>query len=153
MEKAVDEMRISEGLGQVIAAVRGINRYLEIKQPWTLAKQEDKAPLRATLYTAAESLRVVAALLFPVMPEKMAELRNALGIKKAKPDQAQLREWGILTAGTPIAEVGGLFPRIVADEPKPGEQLELGAQPVKPKPAAEEPRGESRDAGRSRRTD
>ncbi len=135
MEKSVDDMRISEGLGQVIAAVRGINRYLEIKQPWTLAKQEDKAPLRATLYTAAEALRVAAALLFPVMPEKMSELRKALGIQKPKPDQAQLREWGILAAGTPIAEVGGLFPRIVAEEPKPGEQLELGAQPVKPKPA------------------
>ena len=137
MEKAVDEMRISEGLGQVIAAVRGINRYLEIKQPWTLAKQEDKAPLKATLYTAAEALRVLSALLFPVMPEKMAELRKALGIQKPKPDQAQLREWGILEAGTPIAEVGGLFPRIVAAEPKPGEQLELGAQPVNPKRAAE----------------
>ena len=138
MEKAVDEMRISEGLGQVITAVRGINRYLEIKQPWTLAKREDKAPLRATLYTAAESLRVVASLLFPVMPEKMTELRQALGLKTAKPNQAQLREWGILTAGTLIAEVSGLFPRIVAEEPKPGEPLELGAQPVKPKPAAEE---------------
>ncbi len=137
MEKAVDDMRISEGLGQVIAAVRGINRYLEIKQPWTLAKQEDKAPLRATLYTAAEALRVAAALLFPVMPEKMSELRKALGIKKPKPDQAQLREWGILEAGTPIAEVGGLFPRIVANEPKPGEQLELGSQPVRPKASAE----------------
>lgn len=137
MEKAVDDLRISEGLGQVIAAVRGINRYLEIKQPWTLAKQEDKAPLKATLYTAAESLRVVASLLYPVMPEKMAELRKALGLKKAKPDQAQLRTWGILAAGTLIAEVGGLFPRIVAAEPKPGEQLELGAQPVKSKPPAE----------------
>ena len=46
-----------------VPAVRGINRYLEIKQPWTLAKQEDKAPLRATLYPAAEALRVAAALL------------------------------------------------------------------------------------------
>ena len=137
MEKAVDEMRISEGLGQVITAVRGINRYLEIKQPWTLAKREDKAPLRATLYTAAESLRVAASLLFPVMPEKMTELRQALGLKTAKPNQAQLREWGILTAGTLIAEVSGLFPRIVAEEPKPGEPLELGAQPIKPKPAVE----------------
>ena len=79
----------------------------------------------------------MAALLFPVMPEKMAELRKALGITKGKPDESQLREWGILTPCTPIAEVGGLFPRIVADEPKPGEQLELGAQPIKPKPSAE----------------
>ncbi len=135
MEKAVDDMRISEGLGQVIAAVRGINRYLEIKQPWTLAKQEDKAPLRATLYTAAEALRVASALLFPVMPDKMSELRKALGIRKPKPDQAQLREWGVLAAGTPIAEIGGLFPRIAAEDPKPGEQLELSVQPAKPKPA------------------
>ena len=139
MERAVDEMRINEGLGQVITAIRGINRYLEIKQPWTLAKREDQAPLRATLYTAAESLRVVASLLFPVMPEKMTELRQSLGLKTANPNQAQVREWGILTAGTPIAEVSHLFPRIVAEEPKLGDSLESGAQPLKPKPAVEPP--------------
>ena len=135
MEKAVDELRISEGVGEVIAVVRGINRYLEIKQPWTLAKQEDKTPLKVTLYTAAESLRVAASLLYPIMPDKMAELRKALGLKKAKPDQSQLRTWGVLEAGTPIMEVGGLFPRIMPAEPKSGEQLELGTQPAKPRPA------------------
>jgi methionyl-tRNA synthetase len=139
MENAVDEMRISEGIGQALAVVRDINRYLEIKQPWTLAKQEDQAPLRATLYTAAEALRVLATLLFPVMPEKMTELRKSLGLKKVKPDYSHLRKWGILSPGTLIAEVSGLFPRIVAEEPKAGDQLELGAQPVKPKPSVEPP--------------
>ncbi len=122
MEKALVGMRLNEGVGQVITAVRAINRYLELKQPWTLAKQDDKKPVGAVLYAAAEALRVASALLYPVMPDKMTELRQALGLKKAKPDLAQLRVWGVLSPGAEVKEIGSLFPRVEADAAKREEQ-------------------------------
>ena len=113
---SVDNMRLDAGLGDVLAAVRAVNRYLELRQPWTQAKAEDKQPLHRTLYTAAECLRVCAALLQPVMPERMMVLRRALGITVEAPVMADLQRWGVLLPGTQMENPGVLFPRVVVEE-------------------------------------
>jgi methionyl-tRNA synthetase len=74
-------------LAQVITAVKAVNRFLEVKQPWTLAKQDDKTPLHTALYVAAETLGVASALLQPVMPAKMAQLRKSLGLPEGGDDE------------------------------------------------------------------
>jgi methionyl-tRNA synthetase len=73
--------------------------------------------LYTTLYVALEALRVCAALLFPVMPGKMTELRKQIGCGGGDPDVADLRVFGRLRAGTELPESTGLFPR--AEKPKP----------------------------------
>jgi len=140
MEKAIADMKLNEGIAGTIAAVRAINRYLELKQPWTQAKAEDKTPLQTTLYTAVESLRVAAGLLYPVMPDKMGILRRALGIKDPRPNLAQLKVWGVLASGTEVKEIGSLFPRAEA-----GAQLELVAQAAK-KPEEAAPKAAKKPA-------
>ncbi|MDD2236979.1 MAG: methionine--tRNA ligase, partial [Kiritimatiellae bacterium] len=117
MEEALDRMKIDQGVTGVLTAVRAVNRYLEQKQPWTLAKQEDKGPLHTTLYAALESLRVTAGLLQPVMPGKMQAIRLALGLDDGMPTFAELKEWGLLQAGTMLRKVPVLFPRIQKEEP------------------------------------
>ncbi len=118
MESSIDAMRLDLGLGAVANVVREANRYLERKQPWTLAKQADKQPLNTVLYNAAETLRIVSGLLFPVMPGKMAELRLGLGIQEATPDIRSLKKWGLLKPGTAIGAMQVLFPRIMPVEKK-----------------------------------
>jgi methionyl-tRNA synthetase len=58
-------LRLDQGIYGIIDMVKAVNRYLEIKQPWTLAKQEDKAPLHVTVLLrrrgVACSRRVVVA--------------------------------------------------------------------------------------------
>ncbi|MFH0907946.1 MAG: methionine--tRNA ligase subunit beta, partial [bacterium] len=93
--------------------VKAVNRYFELKQPWTLAKQEDQGPLHTTLYLAAESLRVISQLLQPVMPAKMEQLRGALGLL-GPCAWAELHEFGKLSPGREVKEEGPLFPRIEA---------------------------------------
>lgn len=127
-------MKLQEWLGQVLAVVKGINRYLEEKQPWTLARQADRQPLFTTLYTAAETLRLVSILLHPVMPGKMEALRRALGMENASPDFHRLAEWGQIPPGCRVTEPGPLFPRIVEAEPAPEP-----AAPSTPVPAAGAP--------------
>lgn len=113
METAITNMRLDMGLTAVTNVVRAANRYLEKKQPWTLAKQEDKRPLNTVLYTAAETLRIVSGLLYPVMPGKMSELRLVLGIHETVPDIRSLKEWGLLKPGSRLGEMQSLFPRIM----------------------------------------
>jgi methionyl-tRNA synthetase len=113
METMIANMRLDMGLTAVANVVRAANRYLEKKQPWTLAKQEDKRPLHTVLYTAAETLRIVSGLLYPVMPGKMSDLRVTLGIHETVPDIRSLKEWGLLKPGTRLGEMQSLFPRIM----------------------------------------
>lgn len=138
MEVALEQMKLNDGVGQVIAAVREVNRFLERRQPWTLAKAEDPVPLRNCLYTASEALRVLAGLLYPVMPGKMNELRKALGMARPKPDLRRFGTWGVLKAGVPVGAPSAIFPRLVDEKEKVAEQqIELlPATPAAPAAAA-----------------
>ncbi|MGE4489970.1 MAG: methionine--tRNA ligase, partial [Kiritimatiellales bacterium] len=110
MESSIGTMRLNSGLAAVLAAVRKVNQYFEIKQPWTLAKEGKTDEVGITLGLAAESLRVCSALLYPVMPEKMSTLRAAFGL--GTPELAQLNSFGIIRAGTVIEKTEALFPRV-----------------------------------------
>jgi len=113
MGPMIDNMKLDSSVAMVMAVVRKINVYLQERAPWSLAKQEgSEAEVAHSLYTAAECLRVCAALLYPVMPEKMLALRTALGMAEAKPHLGKLAEFGVLIPGSIISQPGALFPRI-----------------------------------------
>ncbi len=118
VEKGLAEMRPDLALGQVLGAVKAVNRYFEVKQPWTLGKQADKGPINNVLYLAAESLRVTSQLLHPVMPGKMDQLRASLGLR-GPCTWAELQEFGKIPPGREVREDGPLFPRVEREEPKP----------------------------------
>ena len=118
--------RLDQGLAEILNAVKRVNKYLEEKQPWTLARDPDKAGVNAVMYVAAESLRILSQLLEPVLPSKMAELRTTLGLR-GPCALAELKQFGLFPAGREVAEPGPLFPRI--------ERKELPA-PVAATPAA-----------------
>ncbi|MCX6997942.1 MAG: class I tRNA ligase family protein, partial [Kiritimatiellaeota bacterium] len=120
MERSVADLCLQHGIAETLSAVKAINRYFEIRQPWTQAKQPDLAPLGTTLYTAAEALRVAASLLYPIMPDKIAVVLRALGQTRTTPKLDELRLWGVLKPGAPVKDFGPLFPRVVAEGAPPG---------------------------------
>jgi methionyl-tRNA synthetase len=88
--------------------VRRLNRYVEERAPWTLAKDPERAgELDSVLASLAESLRVVAVLLHPWIPESSAKLLAALGAPELDLDGARAQA-GRLGA---IAKLGQLFPK------------------------------------------
>jgi len=118
MEDAILNMKLDRGIEQVLSAVRAGNRYLEQTAPWKLAKENKNKELDTVLYTIAELLRIVSGLLSPVMPEKMCELRKAIGILESTIDIDSLKEWGILKSGSKCNDIGSLFPRIEVEKDK-----------------------------------
>jgi methionyl-tRNA synthetase len=132
MEASIDTMRLNGGLAAVLTAVRKVNQYFEIKQPWTQAKEGKKEDVGITLALAAESLRVCAALLYPVMPEKMSVLRAAFGL--GKPDPKLLRTFGVINAGTVIKETTPLFPRVEVEKTEEKPVLKPKEKPVSTEP-------------------
>ncbi len=95
-----------------------VNRYLEARAPWKLAKQKAagwQADVNTTLYTSCEALRVLSLLVAPFMPETAPKILERLGIPDALattrlPDDAAT--WGSLAPGTPTSKGAPLFPRI-----------------------------------------
>ncbi len=105
--KLFSELKITEALDEIINYIRSINKYLEVRQPWHLIKS-DKTAAGTVLFTALEGLRLAATLLEPIMPQKIAELLNALPVDENKPPF----EWGRIKSGVTLGELPILFPRI-----------------------------------------
>jgi methionyl-tRNA synthetase len=109
-----DDLAFSRALETVWTVIARVDKMISDAKPWELAKSvEQSETLNAVLYRAAESLRWLAVLLYPFMPETMRALWTQLGltddVEKFNPQQLT---WGGLQAGTRIGEVAALFPRL-----------------------------------------
>jgi len=113
-----DRCEFSRALESVWTLIAAANKYLVETQPWTLADQpQQKARLGAILFTAAEVLRVSAALSYPVIPHASEKIWTQLGqvgpLARVQLDQLV---WGGLRPGTLVGEFAPLFPRVKADD-------------------------------------
>jgi methionyl-tRNA synthetase len=59
--------------------VKDTNLYLELNKPWNLAKLGKKNELRSVLSTAAESAKLAAILLSPIVPSKARLILKSFG--------------------------------------------------------------------------
>jgi len=101
----IDKMKVNNALEETMKLIRNVNRYMEQQAPWKLVK-EDKSAAGRVLYTAAESLRIGAILLSPVMPNRVEKVLDALNTDSRK------LNWGELIPGTELKKHSPLFPRI-----------------------------------------
>jgi methionyl-tRNA synthetase len=127
MEPAITGMKLDRGIEQIMNAIRAANRYMEKTAPWKLAKEKNTDRLNTVLYTAAESLRIISGLLYPVMPGKMCEIRKAIGLSEKGMEIFELKTWGKLIPGLKVSDIGSLFPRIEVnkdDTAKPAKSAE-----------------------------
>ena len=137
LEIELNAMKLDRGIAAVMNVVREANKFLERTAPWTLAKEGKLDRLAAVLYTAAQTLEIVSALLFPIMPEKMTALRRSLGLSDeeiTKTDFAYLREFAAGSTKRTMIDLPPLFPRIVvekAEEAAPAKQEKQKKQEIK----------------------
>jgi methionyl-tRNA synthetase len=111
-----ESLAFSRSLEIAWSIVARIDKMISDAKPWELAKDENqKQTLNAVLYRAAESLRWLCVMLYPIMPTAALEIWSQLGLSDsgspAKSDPVKLK-WGELSQGKPIGEVKPLFPRI-----------------------------------------
>ena len=101
----IDEMKINDAINHTFKFIREVNKYLEITAPWKLLKKDIDSAGKI-LYTAAESLRITALILSPIMPNRAQTVFDIFHIDSDE------TEWGGLIAGTKIEAHKPLFPRI-----------------------------------------
>jgi methionyl-tRNA synthetase len=107
--RLLDEVQLSQALEAIWQRVRRLNRYVEERAPWTLAKDEAQAgALDQTLASLAEGLRAVTVLLHPYMPLTTRKLLAALGRETLAYDGAAL---GAKGWGSDVSALEPLFPK------------------------------------------
>ena len=118
-----EDLAFSRALEEAWAIVARVDKMISDAKPWDLAKDaSQRQTLNAVLYRAAEALRWLAAMLYPVMPTSTNEIYQQLGLggQVGHTSPRELR-WGDLKPGAQIEEVKAVFPRI--DKAKTMEQI------------------------------
>ncbi|HBY99828.1 MAG TPA: methionine--tRNA ligase, partial [candidate division Zixibacteria bacterium] len=110
-KEKIETFKLNVAQEDIMELVRATNRYVEQNRPWDLAKKNEAERLNTVLYFGAEALRLAAALLSPVMPEKCREIRNQLGLSNESSEAFKLA-WGALKPGTKLGKGETLFPRL-----------------------------------------
>lgn len=109
--------KINDALRAVWAYIRSLNKFIDVTEPWILAKDEAKAPaLQAVLYHVCEGLRFVALMAEPVIPIGAEKIWNQLGLTGfADAGYADLT-WGGIPDGTIVHKEAPIYPRIDLEE-------------------------------------
>jgi methionyl-tRNA synthetase len=111
--KAMEQFEVDAALEAAVRLARTCNQLIEASAPWKLAKDPTLAErLDAVLYHLAESIRIIAVLLVPVLPEAA---RGILAQLNCPTDPALSdADWGALPDGHPLGAPVPLFPRLEA---------------------------------------
>ena len=111
-------LRFTRILTNISAYITEVDGFFSFGAPWKLAKSDDpaaKQDLRAILSTTAESIRVITALLYSVLPYSTAKVWEQLGLGdiEAAAGNGELNNltWGGITPGTKLGPLGPIFPR------------------------------------------
>lgn len=103
--------RLQEALVKAWELVTRANQYVDQTAPFKLAKDPSQAQrLDEVLYNLAEACRVLAVLVWPVIPGTASKIYAQLGLP-GTPDTFTDSAWGGLKAGHTIATPAALFPR------------------------------------------
>ncbi|MGB7548052.1 MAG: methionine--tRNA ligase [Terracidiphilus sp.] len=118
-----DALDFSEALKTLWTLVAETDGYLTANAPWKKPAdrpEAEHAALQArVLATAAEAIRIITALVYPILPESAAKVWRQLGqgeiADAAKNSFLTKIAWGGLKAGTKFGEPAPLFPRAEKD--------------------------------------
>jgi methionyl-tRNA synthetase len=149
---AYDSFEFSRALEHTWAIVSAVDKFIVERAPWKLAKDrsaEAQASLDDTLFTAAEALRIVCVLAYPVVPHTAQTIWQKLGISKplneVRLDALTWKAMGALRAVDTLP----VFPRLDAkstiarmqelEEIEKNRQAVLVGKPAEPAPSAAQP--------------
>ena len=111
--QAMDKMEFNTALSEIWTLVSRANKYIDETAPWVLAKDEEKkSELDSVMVHLAETLRISAILLQPIMTQTPGKIFEQLGLNAEEMHLKDLRfgefpeETKVVAKGTPV------FPRL-----------------------------------------
>ena len=114
VEKHMNDFQFSLALSDIWAFIARSNKYIDQTTPWILAKDEEKKErLGTVMYHLVESIRIIAALIAPVMPNTPARICEQIGLEdESLLTFESIKTFGAFPAGAKVTKGEALFPRI-----------------------------------------
>ena len=151
-KELMDKTRFAEALAAVWQLVSRANKYIDETEPWVLAKDDSKKDVLSDVMThLAKSLRIIAALIQPIMPHAPKQIVEQLGIEGTDLSLTDLQfndfpaEAQVVAKGTPIfprldvkAEVEFIKSKMTVNEKKKGRKAMAEAKEKAQEAAQEE---------------
>lgn len=137
VDACLKEFKLNEALIRIWQLVGRGNKYVDERAPWNLAKLEDKGELQSVMYNLVETLRIVALLIRPFLPETSEKMWAQLGLSELDSNGLTDATWGLLAAGTQTHKGDPIFPRIEIEKEEVLEvepQVKKEEAPVQDKP-------------------
>ena len=103
-----------KALEAIWAVVGEANRYMDEQAPWKLRKT-DLARAGTVLYVLAETIRHLALLVQPLMPQSAAKILDQLAVDGDDRTFAAIGPEHALETGADLPKPEGVFPRFVDD--------------------------------------
>jgi len=111
----MDNMEFSKALEKIWQLIAVADKFIVERAPWKLAKDPDeKELLDRTLYTAAETLRIVCGLTSPFLPETVQKIWHQFGFPtEVDVLRAKDLHWGhLMKGGQRLRPVSPVYPRL-----------------------------------------
>lgn len=111
VDKLLAEFRISDALEAIFALAKRSNKYIDETTPWALAKDENQRErLGTVLYNLLESIRFIAVLVSPFMPDTAKAILEQINCTVS--DYDSLETFGQLPSGQKVDTAVPLFNRL-----------------------------------------
>lgn len=106
IEKSMEKFEFHNALNEIFYFTAQCNAFVNEKQPW---KQQGK-DLEETLYSLADSIRIISILISPFMPSTSEKINEQLGVKSGLIADCK---FNLLKAGTQAIKGKVLFEKII----------------------------------------
>jgi methionyl-tRNA synthetase len=117
-ESDLEALSFAPALSKATVMVTLVDGYITQYAPWKLLRSDDpehQYKAATILYTAAESIRIITAGLYPILPYATAKVWAQLGLGDielaARNGELKNLQWGGLKPGTKLGPLAPIFPR------------------------------------------
>ncbi len=125
-KEKMNSFRLADAADAVISLGKRSNKYIDETAPWVLAKDEaQKERLGTVLYNLIESIRFIAVMLSPMMPETAESILKQINCDLNTIES--IEKFGAYPVNNQVGEAAPLFQRI--DEAKFFEALKKAEEP------------------------
>ena len=117
IQRLIGTLDFTNALAGIQNLVKWTDDILSVEKPWKERDTPENTKYIRTqvLYQAAESVRIITALIHPILPYASAKVWAQLGLgdieQAAKNGELNNLQWGGLKPDTKLGELGPIFPR------------------------------------------
>ena len=111
--KHMKDQKVTDTLSEIFNCIRHANKYIDITEPWKLAKDESKKDkLDTVLYYLSETIRIATTLLQAYLIEIPAKIFNKFGLSGNLQTFDSIKEFSLKNFGQMVDKGENLFPRL-----------------------------------------